>query len=269
MTGIDAGGIDAGGMDGDRDAVVAASGGLAEARRLRVLARHDRQEWPFALVVLGIVVLLAAPFYVVAVPTSGPGSSVVAVSETLGPLADIGPSQGVLRQWTGLYWIVALVVAGLVVAVHYRRAAARRGIAGPLWPFVAAGIVLLVALVFTIPRAVDLLATSGLPGRAALTTEVTPMAITLWLRGLTPLLVIGVAVLVLAWTERSGPLAAIGAGYLALAIAANTYDFSNLGQHAGLPFTGRFDLLPNLLLPGAALLAAGLVAAAVTRRGAR
>ncbi len=262
-------GIDAGGLASEGDQVVAASGGLAEARRLRVSARRDRQEWPFALVVLGVVVVLAAPFYVVAVPTSGSGSFVVAVSDTLGPLASIGPPHAVLGQWTGLYWVVALVVAGLVVAVHYRRAAARRGIAGPLWPFVAAGIVLLVALVFTIPRVVSLLATSGLPGRAALTTEAMPVAMTLWLRGLTPLLVIGVAVLVLAWTERSGPLAAVGTGYLALAIAANTYDLSNLGQRAGLPFAVRFDLLPNLLLPGVALLAAGMVAAAVMRRRAR
>ncbi len=246
------------------------SSGLDDIRRLRATARRDRQEWPFALVVLGLVVMLAAPFYVFPAPASTSGSFSLRVSDALGPLAGIGPPFAVLGQWTGLYWVVALVAAGLVVAVHYRRAAARRGIAGPLWPFVLAGIVMLAALVLAVPRLLFFLVRTATPtvGLALLSTAAPPVAMTLWMRGLTPLLVIGVAVLVLSWTERSAPLAVIGVGYLALAIAANVYNLSDLDQ-AGLPFSGRYDMLPNVLLPGVALLVAGLVAAAVMRHRAR
>ena len=43
-------------------------------------------------------------------------------SQALGPLANIGPPFTRFGQWAGLYWVVALVVAGLLIAVHDRRA---------------------------------------------------------------------------------------------------------------------------------------------------
>ena len=263
-TGTDEGDVMTERVQDDEGAVTTDGGtnGLDDIRRLRATARRDRQAWPFALVVLGLVVILAAPFYVARTPGAGP-TVVVLTSDTLGPLAEIGPPFAALGLWAGVYWIVALVAAGLLIAVHYRRTAARRGIAGPLWPVAATGIVLLVLLVALTPRILNLLSPS--PTSSLSTGAGLPAAETLWLRGLTPLLVVALIVVVLAWTERSIWLAAVAAGYLALALVANLYDLSNLGYRAGWPPAGRFDLLPNLLLPGLVLLVAGAAAAALRR----
>jgi hypothetical protein len=232
----------------------AGSGDIDDVRRLRAAARRDRQAWPLALVVLGLVVVGATPFYVF-------GSAQrfsLQVSETLGPLANIGAPHAPLGQWAGLYWVVALVAVILLIAVVYRRAAARRGIAGPLWPVVTAGLAMLVALVLLTPRITYLL--HG-PSVAPLSTAALPATSTLYFRGLTPLLVIALVVVVLAWTERSVPLAIIAVVYLASALVANLYDLQNIGFQANVTFPGRYDELPNLLLPGAVLLVTGTVAA--------
>lgn len=242
---------------------IGGSGGIDDVRRLRRGARRDRQAWPFALVVLGLVVVLAAPFYV-REPFARP-SEAIQVSQTFGPLADIGAPFATFGVWAGPYWVVALVVAGLLVAVHYRRVATRRGIAGPLWPVVVAGLVLLVVLLALTPRLVQLIDSGP---RARLSTAALPAVVTLHLRCLTPLLLVALVLVVLAWTERSPALAAIAALYLALALVANLYDLENLGYALGLPGDGRLSLLPNLLLPGLLLLGAGGVAL-VHRRVAR
>ena len=232
-------------------------GGVDDLRRLRVAARRDRQQWPFALVVLGLVVVLAAPFYV-----GGRWifsvNGVLQVSSALGPLSDIGPPLTRLGQWAGLYWVVALVAAGLLIAVHDRRAAARRGIAGPVWPAVTAGLVLLVVLLALTPRILEHLPSAS---RAPLSTYALGASETLYLRGLTPLLVIALALVVLAWTERSVTLAVVAAVQLALALVANLYDLSNLAYYLDLPAVGPDAMLPNLLLPGVVLIVTGAWAA--------
>lgn len=235
----------------------AGPGGVDDIRRLRIAARRDRQQWPFALVVLGLVVVLAEPFYVGG-RFVGAGNSGFQDSPALGPLASIGPPFTRYGQWAGLYWVVALVVAGLLIAVHDRRAAARRGIAGPVWPVITAGLVLLVVLLALTPRILELF---PLASRAQLSTRALPAQQTLYLRGLTPLLLIALLLLVLAWTERSVALTVIALVQLGLALVVNLYDLPNLGYHAGLPLLGRYDLVPNLLVPGAFLLVTGACAA--------
>ena len=234
---------------------IGGSGGIDDVHRLRRAARRDRQAWPFALVVLGLVVVLATPFYVR--EPYARQSGVILVSQALGPLADIGAPFTTFGAWAGLYWVVALVLAGLLVAVHYRRVATRRGIAGPLWPVVVAGLVLLVVLLVLTPRLIQLIDSGP---RAQLSTAALPAVVTLHLRGLTPLLLVALVLVVLAWTERSPALAAVAAVYLALALVANLYDLENLGYALGLPGHGPLSLLPNLLLPGLFLLGAGGVA---------
>ena len=230
------------------------SGGIDDVRRLRATARRDRQAWPLALVVLGVVVVGATPFYVF----GSPRRFSLQASETLGPLANIGAPHAPLGQWAGLYWVVALVVAILLIAVVYRRAAARRGIAGPLWPVVTTGLVMLIALLFLTPRILYLQRPRPV---ALLSTGAVSAVQTLYFRGLTPLLVIALVVLVLAWTERSVPLAIVAAVYLTSALVANLYDLANLGFRTNVMFPGRYDALPNLLLPGFVLLVTGIFAA--------
>ncbi len=259
---------------GDGDAVAppppvadGGPGGVDDIRRLRVAARHDRQQWPFTLVILGLVVVLAAPFYVggrdrwVFVT----GNGVVQASPALGPLASIGPPFTRLGEWAGLYWVVALVAAGLLIAVHDRRSAARRGIAGPLWPAITAGLVLLVVLLALTPRILELF---PLASRAQLSTGSLPARQSLYLRGLTPLLLIALVLVVLAWTERSGALAIVAVVQLALALVVNLYDLPNLADYLGLSSPGPDELLPNLLLPGAVLIVTG-AGAALRRRVTR
>lgn len=240
-------------------------GAVDDIRRLRGAARRDRQQWPFALVVLGLVVVLAAPFYV-GNRFAGPSQAgVVQVSQFLGPLANIGPPFTRLGQWAGPYWVVALVGAGLLIAVHDRRAAARRGIAGPVWPAITAGLVLLVVLLGLTPRILELF---PLASRAQLSTGALPAQQTLYLRGLTPLLLIALVLVVLAWTERSAALAVVAVVQLALALVVNLYSLPNVAYHADLPVPGGDDLLPNLLLPGAVLIVTG-AGAALWRRVTR
>lgn len=243
--------------------VAAGVGGVDDVHRLRMTARRDRQAWPFALVVLGLVVLVAAPFYVRdPIGSDGGGWRSPAA---LGPLADLGPAFVAAGAWAGLYWVVALTLAGVLVAVHYRRTAARRGIAGPLWPVVVAGLVLIVVMLGLTPRLLGLVAAPA--PRAQLTIGgLQTGALALSTRGLTPLLLIALVLVVLAWTERSPALGAITALYLALALVANLYDLENLGYRAGISSFGRFGLLPNLLLPGLFLLAAGAAATLRHRR---
>jgi hypothetical protein len=233
-------------------------GSVDDIRRLRQAARRDRQQWPFTLVILGLVVVLAVPFYVGGRWVFFTGNGVVQVSRALGPLASIGPQFTRLGQWAGLYWVVALVAAGLLIAIHDRRSAARRGIAGPLWPAITAGLALLVVLLVLTPRILELF---PLPQRALLWTGALTVRETLYLRGLTPLLLIALVLVVLAWTERSVVLAVVAGVQLALAVVVNLYDLPNLAYHLGLPSLARDDLVPNLVLPGAVLLVTGALAA--------
>jgi hypothetical protein len=222
---------------------------LADVRKLQATARHDRQAWPFAIVALGLVELFAAPFYIL--PTRPTGLAVQPPG-VLGfePIASTSP-------WSGIYWVVALAVADCAIAVHYCRVAARRGIIGPVWPFVTSGLLLLVLLVVWTPSIVERIDAS----LSRLYTA-TPQ---LWGRGLAPLLVVALGIVILACTERSLPLTAIAAGHFVAAVVANLYDLANLSAALGARGFGSYALLPNLLLPSLVLLISGCVAAALRR----
>ncbi len=96
------------------------------------------------------------------------------------------------------------------------------------------------------------------------------------IKGFSALLAIAVALLVLAWWERSTLLAVVGTLFTVASIPANHplwyWDLGYAFQQAG--WTGDWDdgwlyALQNLLLPGLILLAGGVVAALTTARSAR
>src|ERR1022692_2330795 len=110
-------------------------------RRVR---RAQRGAW-FPLVLLGLVVVGAAPFYRVgphphaictAVAVWGPGGI------PYGPGAGAGAVQG-LRAfgWPAfIYWVAALAVAYAVIAGFYVLRARRRGVGARIRPYVIAGL---------------------------------------------------------------------------------------------------------------------------------
>ncbi|HZU74093.1 MAG TPA: hypothetical protein VE990_15110 [Acidimicrobiales bacterium] len=77
----------------------------------------------------------------------------------------------------------------------------------------------------------------------------------LMVRGLIGLLVIAVGLALLAALERSIPLAVFVSGFTGLALLACLYDISNV-----ISFGGALgaQALPNVVLPGAALLIGGI-----------
>ena len=98
---------------------------LAEADRARSKARAGRRGAWFALVVFGALVLSAAPLYIAREVAVYPdGSSTWA-------------SGG---WWVSLYWLIAVPLGYFVCVRHYRRHAERTGVAGAVWPWVAAGL---------------------------------------------------------------------------------------------------------------------------------
>lgn len=214
-------------------------------RRLRAQVRRDRQSWGFPLVALGIAGLLAIPLYIRPTPAGGTR----AFAPTILGFEDIGLS----GSWVGLYWVAALTLVYVASALHYRRRLARRGLAGSVRPFVATGVVIVVLLILWTPSVMAAMLPS-VSGAYSFGNQ-------LWGRGLTPLLIVALGVLVLAWTERSRALTAIGVAYLAVAVVANLYDLGNLYYTLTRHSLGRYELLPNLLAPALLLLVAGVIAA--------
>jgi hypothetical protein len=158
------------------------------------------------------------------------------------------------------YWTVALVIAYVLIAGFYVRRSRRRGVGTPIRPYVVVGIALAVLMAAVsiwvtfhplVPVPADPFSTD--PGDI----EVGPAG---WLvNGLaSPLAVIGLALLVLAWVERHWALLAYSLGYLAIA--------AFMGSQV-IQSTSRWFFLPYLLVPAVVLLL-GSAAFAVFRPNA-
>jgi hypothetical protein len=144
------------------------------------------------------------------------------------------------------YWTVALVLAYVTIAAFYARQARRRGVGSPVRPYVVAGVVLAVALAAVsiwlifhplIPIPSDPFATDQV-------IEIEPAD---WLvNGLaSPIAVIGLALLVLAWVERHWALLAYSIGFLTVTMIMSAQVYHG---------ASRWFFLPHLLIPAALLL---------------
>ncbi|MEU8075090.1 hypothetical protein AB0B31_06530 [Catellatospora citrea] len=155
------------------------------------------------------------------------------------------------------YWTVALVLAYAVIAGFYVRQSRRRGVGTPVLPYVVVGVALAVLMAAVsiwltfhplLPVPADPFAVEPAD------IEVGPAA---WLvNGLaSPMAVIALALLVLAWVERHWALLAYSIVFLATVMVIG-------GQV--IHTTSRWFFLPHLLVP-AAMLLLGAAAFAVFR----
>ena len=219
----------------------------------RQVRRAQRGAW-FPLVLLGLVVAGAAPFYRVgphphatctATVTRGPG----------GLPAGAGPGAVkcfIAFGWPAfIYWAVALAAAYAVIAGFYVLRARRRGVGARIRPYVIAGIagVMLVAVLWLAQRYLG---------------SQTRYPSALVVHGLNPLLAIGLALFVLAWVEHSWALLVFAAANLA-AVLTNFYDIDGLLRDHGWAVPMAWTFVPRLWLAAAVLLLAGAASAAAGR----
>jgi hypothetical protein len=197
----------------------------------------QRATW-FPLLVFAAITLLAIPVY-----RYGPYLDLFDTCRTRGDQTICsGENPTVLG-----YWTVALVLAYVAIAAYYVRLSRRRGVGTPVRPYVVAGIALAVLmaavsiwLVFhpLLPAPADPFATEQAEVRVGPLVQL--------VHGLaSPLTVIGLALLVLAWVERNWALLGYSVGYLAtVAVLGSRW----------IDSPSLWWFLPDLLVPAAVLL---------------
>jgi hypothetical protein len=213
---------------------------LAETRDLAHRVRRAQRGTGVALLVLGLAVLLAIPFYEY-------GHDVLTHCQT-SAAGRVCARYPTLAFW---YWPVALVAAYTLVGVIFVRRARSRGVGARVRSYVIGGILLAAAALllawWDLGHPLSWIALGGglQPGSAALG----------WLYRLVgPLGVIGLGLLVLARVERSRALAGFSIVYL-IAVAGS----APIGTHTGRIF------LPGVLVPALVLLAGSVLFAVLER----
>ena len=239
-------------------------GDLAYANKLRWRTRVARDGSWFALVVFGLVVLLAMVFYHYPGQTAsslgchkfanGFTCSSVSVSRGVfgsGLGSPTSPPLDHVSPWATTYWVVSIFVGIATVGGFYWMRVRSAGVAGRIWPFATVGVGVLVLAVAS---------------RGWITFKIPA---DFWIRGMQPLLVIAIGLIALAITERSRAFLLYVVGFLAIALLSCLYDVSNLFVRLGLGsiWNGNAAALPNLILPGLYLLIGGLVFYVLRRSG--
>lgn len=227
---------------------------LGEMRAIRRRARLARHAYWFPLVLFGLLTLASVPFYIRRYPVGGGvfriGSGLrVLQSRFLG-----GPGFFELAEGTAYYWLGAMLLGITATVLWYRWRGNRIGLRTPARGYLITGLALL-ALALLVP------VVSGRSVRLPL----------LWpgdyvISDLFPLVLIGLGLFVLAWSERSTGLAAIAAGYFAIALVANLYILNNVLSRLHWYLDPAAVALPNVVLPALVLLLTGAGAWVVQRR---
>ncbi|GII56856.1 hypothetical protein Pth03_52450 [Planotetraspora thailandica] len=218
-------------------------------RRVR---QAQRGTW-FPLVLLGLVVVAAAPFYRL-------GRQVVTCDPALGARGGVeiiykGTCVQVVGWPAGVYWISAFVLAYAAIAAFYVHRARTRGVGARILPYVGAGVA--VGLVFGV--------LSGWAQQLNLQgmSPTGPVAV-----GLVPLISISLALFVLARVERSWAVLTFAVGYLVVTLLVCGIGARGLGLHIDLNLTPTWSFLPALAVTGGVLLLGGAGFALAERRNA-
>ena len=229
------------------------SGGIEPNAELRPRTDVAREGSWLALVVAGVVVLGAMPFYHYVGATSkstgcttfnsgficrthllsngffgmGLGSSVPGILGNSSPRATT-------------YWVISIFLGICVVVGFYWIRSRMIRTVGTIWPLVTVGLGALVL---------------GVASRDWFSIVPTEMTI----RGVQALLIIALGLIVLAVIEHTWAFSFFVAGFLGLALLSCLYDVINLFQRLGISSNWPIDdqTLPNLILPGIYLLIGG------------
>ncbi|GIF65297.1 hypothetical protein Ais01nite_33320 [Asanoa ishikariensis] len=204
---------------------------LAEVRGFAHRVRLTQRVTWLPLLVLALVTFGAIPAYMLGRPVTRDCYSVEGgeICKIWEPAAD-------------LYWLVALVVAYVVIARVYLRVARGRGVDARVLPYVLTGVAFSVVMfvligvgagVWFVRDAEDLLHPST--------------SIEVLFRLLTPVGGIGIALLVLAWLERNVALLLFTLGYLAVILVPINFGW---GVHWG----GHLQGVTALIIVGGVLL---------------
>ena len=212
---------------------------LTDVRALARQVRHDQRGTWVALLILGVVTLLAIPFdwYFLEARCSADGTECYFSRQ--GPL---------------YFWPPALLMAYAAIAVSYVRIARARGVGARVMPYAFTGAALTV--VFTVAWLLVRIYLEANPR-----TEPFPDWVMVLDRLITPAGTIGLALLVLARLERNIALLVFSLGYLAVVVVPINFGW---GAHWGI----RTMFLPQQVINGTVLLL-GAVGFAMARRRQR
>jgi hypothetical protein len=276
---------------------------LGDLQQLRRKVRRDRRGYAFPLLLFGILIL-AAPLCYEALPMTLDDTGSY-IERPNGPFPVFmylwAPLRNdILVQW---YWMLALLVGFGATTWWYRRRAQQVGVETDLRGYLVAAGAGVVGLVFGVP----VLEATATPGGLYSTPEVNlpilfvataasvlacaigvrwprwrpyavPAGVLLgtialaavgvyMIYGFSALLIIAVALLVLAWVERSPLLGVVGMLFTVVSVHANlqgmAHYFSIYEQDS------RLVVLTDLALPGAVLIIGGVIALLQSRRAAR
>jgi hypothetical protein len=146
-----------------------------------------------------------------------------------------------------LYWLVSIPLGFAAVAAYYVARSRRTGLKVKIWPYVVTGVVVFGLIILTAARV-------PAPLRFMYRIDVWTRYATI--QGFAPILVISLAFIALAFIERSKAFWLITIAFLGIAVLANTYNISNVGQRIHWIWP---DWAANLSAAGGFLVFVGLV----------
>lgn len=217
---------------------------LASTRELaRGVHRAQRATW-FPLLVLAVVTFASIParyghytLTCTAVPPAGRICSAYSAAAFV-------------------YWPIALVLAYVVIAAFYIHRSRVRGVGTRVRPYVTAGIIIAIVVIGASLWAAHHPSVSDLP----ILWLHGPQSLGWFFRLVSPSGAIGLALLVLAWAERSRALLVFTVGYLAIVLVPITFGWV-------IPLS-PWSFLPRLIIQGSVLLL-GSIGFALAQRPAR
>jgi hypothetical protein len=229
---------------------------LGEVRAIRRRARLARHAYWFPLVLFGLLTCASVPFYI-GRALVGPAAPTVIATRLSGyrmPLSGFLGGDRILTAGSAYYWLGAMLLGMTGTVLWYRWRGNRIGLRTPARGYLISGLALIAAALL-IPV---------VSGRSLRLPLIWPGGYVI--RGTFPLVLIGLGLCVLAWSERSTGLAVIAAGYLAISLVANLYILNNVLHRLHWNLSPWAAALPNVVMPALVLLLSGAGAWVVQRR---